>query len=92
MIIRISEEGQYEVPSSLLDELNIIDNKIVDLVAKEKEEEYTTELSKLIELIRSSGKKLDDSEIKESDVIVPPDDLTLQEAREIFTGDGLIED
>jgi len=92
MIIRIAEEGQYEVPGSLLDELNIIDNKIVDLVAREKEEEYTTELSKLIEMIRSNGKKLDDSELKESDIIVPPDDLTLKEAREIFTGDGLIED
>jgi predicted Mrr-cat superfamily restriction endonuclease len=92
MIIRIAEEGQYEVPGSLLDELNIIDNKIVDLVAREKEEEYTTELSKLIHMIRSNGKKLDDSELKESDIIVPPDDLTLKEAREIFTGDGLIED
>ncbi|QLC49342.1 hypothetical protein HWN40_03220 [Methanolobus zinderi] len=92
MIIRIAEEGQYEVPGSLLDELNIIDNRIVDLVAKEKEEEYTTELSKLIGMIRSNGKKLDDSELKESDIIVPPDDLTLKEAREIFTGDGLIED
>ncbi len=92
MIIRIAEEGQYEVPGTLLDELNIIDNKIVDLVAREKEEEYTTELSKLIHMIRSNGKKLDDSELKESDIIVPPDDLTLKEAREIFTGDGLIED
>ncbi len=43
-------------------------------------------------MIRSNGKKLDDSELKESDIIVPPDDLTLKEAREIFTGDGLIED
>lgn len=92
MIIRISEDGQYKVPAGLLDELNVIDNKIVDLVAREKEEEYRTELSKLISMIRSKGQKLDDSDIQESDIIVPPEDLTLKEAREIFTGEGIFED
>ncbi|MDW7732259.1 MAG: hypothetical protein SCH66_07505 [Methanolobus sp.] len=92
MIIRISEEGQYEVPSSLLDELNVIDNRIVDLVAEEKEEEYRTQLCKLVEIVRTHGKKLNDGELKESDIILPPEDLTLNEAREIFTGEGIFED
>lgn len=92
MIVRISEEGQYQVPSALFDELNAIDNRIVELVAKGKEEEYRAELSNLLKCIRSNGKKLDDNEIKESDVIVPPEDLSLEEARQIFTGDGLLED
>ncbi|TGC08519.1 PspA-associated protein PspAA [Methanolobus halotolerans] len=92
MIIRISEEGQYEVPSSLLDDLNTIDNKIVELVAMEKEGEYKAELSKLIKTIKIHGKKLDDSDIQESDIIVPPEDLTMIEARKIFIGDGLLED
>ncbi|MBN2109856.1 MAG: hypothetical protein JW705_02050 [Methanosarcinaceae archaeon] len=91
MIIRISEEGQYEVPGNLLDDLNVIDNRIVDLVAGEKEEEYRTELSKLIGMVRSKGKKLDDSEIRESDIILPPEDLTLNEARDIFKGEGIFE-
>lgn len=91
MIIRISEEGQYQVPSSLFDELNAIDNRIVELVAEGKEEEYRAELSKLLSCIRSNGKKLDDSDLKESDVIVPPADLSLKEARQIFAGDGLLE-
>ncbi|WP_406658058.1 hypothetical protein V7O62_05775 [Methanolobus sp. ZRKC2] len=92
MIIRVSEDGQYEVPSSLLDELNVIDNRIVDLVAEEKKDEYRTELSKLIGMVRSNGRKLDDDEIRESDIILPPEDLTLNEAREIFTGEGIFED
>ena len=92
MIIRVSEDGQYEVPSSLLDELNVVDNRIVDLVAEEKEEEYRTELTKLIGMVRSKGRKLDDDEIRESDIILPPEDLTLSEAREIFTGEGIFED
>ncbi|WP_445474711.1 PspA-associated protein PspAA [Methanococcoides methylutens] len=92
MIIRIMGEGQYEVPGSLFDELNIIDNRIVDLVGKENEADYRTELLRLIHVIKSNGKQLDDASIVESNIIVPPEDLSLQEAKEIFTGSGLLED
>jgi predicted Mrr-cat superfamily restriction endonuclease len=92
MIIRIVGEGQYEVPSALFDELNAIDNKIVDLVSQDNKEEYNNELSKLISMIKSSGKQLDDADIVESDIIVPPGDLTFEEAKDIFTGVGIFED
>ncbi|WP_292469002.1 hypothetical protein [Methanolobus sp.] len=92
MIIRIVGEGQYEVPSALFDELNAIDNKIVDLVSQDNKEEYNNELSKLISMIKSSGKQLDDVDIVESDIIVPPGDLTFEEAKDIFTGVGIFED
>ncbi|WP_342304978.1 hypothetical protein [Methanolobus sp. ZRKC5] len=92
MIIRIVSEGQYEVPSSLFDELNVIDNEIVELVSKGNEEEYGVKLSKLIDMIKTNGKQLDDSDIVESNIIVPPGDLTFEEAKEIFTGVGVFED
>ena len=92
MIIRIMGEGQYKVSSSLLDELNEIDNRIVDYVAKENESDFKQDLGKLIAMIKENGKPLEDAEIVESDLIVPPGDLTLEEAAEIFSGDGLIED
>ena len=92
MIVRIMEEGQFRIPSSLLDELNVIDNRIVDYVAKENKSDFKKELGKLIAMIKEIGKPLDDAEIMESDLIVPPADLTLQEAADIFSGDGLIED
>jgi RNAse (barnase) inhibitor barstar len=92
MIIRIVGEGQYEVPGALFDELNAIDNKIVDLVSQDNKEEYNNELSKLISMIKSSGKQLDDVDIVESDIIVPPGDLTFEEAKDIFTGVGIFED
>jgi PspA-Associated protein len=92
MIVRIMEEGQFRIPSSLLDELNVIDNRIVDYVAKENESDFKKELDKLIAMIKENGKPLDDAEIVESDLIVPPGDLTLKEATGIFKGEGLIED
>ncbi|MDY0386352.1 MAG: hypothetical protein RBT65_04320 [Methanolobus sp.] len=92
MIIRIVSEGQYEVPSSFFDELNAIDNSIVELVSQENENDYRKELSKLIDMIKTNGKQLDDSDIVESNVIVPPSDLTFEEAKDIFTGVGVFED
>ncbi|MEA2046031.1 MAG: hypothetical protein U9N48_05875 [Euryarchaeota archaeon] len=92
MIIRIMGEGQYRVPSSVLDELNVIDNRIVDLVAKEDEGGYKNELARLISAVKEKGTPLDPEEIVESDLIVPPGDLTLEEAEKIFGGSGLIED
>lgn len=92
MIIRIMGEGQYRVPSSILDELNVIDNRIVDLVAKEDEGGYKNELARLISAVKEKGSPLDPEEIVESDLIVPPGDLTLEEAEKIFGGSGLIED
>ena len=92
MIVRIMGEGQYKVSSSLLDELNIIDNRIVDYVGKENEGGFRSELGKLVAAVKENGKPLDDAEIVESDLIIPPEDMTLEEATEIFSGDGLIED
>jgi len=92
MIVRIMGEGQYEVDSCLLDQLNIIDNRIVDHVSQGKQKEFREELDKLISTVEKKGKQLDFKEIITSDVIIPPKDLTLEEAKGIFTGYGLIKD
>jgi predicted RecB family nuclease len=92
MIVRIMGEGQYKLSSSMLDELNIIDNRIVEYVAAENEKEFTQELIKLINVVKEKGEPLDVYHIIESDIIVPPEDLTMEEAREVFCGCGLIED
>jgi len=42
--------------------------------------------------VRKNGKKIPDEIIKPSDLIIPPADLTLEEAKKIFKGDGLIKD
>jgi hypothetical protein len=92
MIIRIMGEGQFKVPAALYDELNEIDNRIVSLVAAGKAEEFKKELLNLITAIRENGEPLNTEEILESDIIVPPEDMSLEEARDVFTGDGIFED
>jgi len=92
MIIRVVTEGQYEVSDSLLDELNELDNEIVGLIESGDETRFRDVLRNFISLIRENGKPLDADVIVESDLIVPPEDLTISEAMKIFNGEGLIPD
>jgi hypothetical protein len=89
MIIRIMGEGQYNVKSSNFDKLNRIDNKIVEYVQKGDEKGYKKGLADLIGMIHREGVMVDNEELIESDVIVPPADMTLEEARQVFRGTGI---
>ncbi len=90
MIVRLMGEGQYEIDKKHIDEINNIDNNLVKIVNKGDEKGFKAEFRKLTENVHRYGKKLPDDVLKPSDIIIPPADLTLEEAREIFKGDGLI--
>ena len=46
----------------------------------------------LIEHIHATGERLADDELEPSDLMLPPPDITLEEARKEFSGEGLIPD
>jgi hypothetical protein len=46
----------------------------------------------MLELVSRDGNAIPDDELAESDVIMPPRDISFEEARGEFTGDGLIPD
>jgi hypothetical protein len=92
VIIRISGEGQFNVPDDLYDELNRLDNDTVGAVESDDETTFTLAFAKLIEFVRTRGTPLGDDELHESKVILPPADLTLAEAEIEFTGEGLLPD
>jgi hypothetical protein len=92
VIIRIMGEGQYRAPEALCEELNQIDNRIVQLVTEGKVEEYKNELSRLISQIKEKGEAVKHEEILNSDIIVPPEDLSFKEAKDIFKGTGIFAD
>ena len=92
MIVRISTEGQYRLPDEFADRLNDLDNDVVAAVEAGDEERFREVFAQLLELVRSDGSPLAEDELEESDVILPPPDLTFDEAGHQFTGDGLIPD
>jgi hypothetical protein len=92
MIIRIMGDGQYQASEALCDELNEIDNRIVGMVEEGKAEEFRKELAKLISEIKEKAEAIDAKEIVESNIIVPPEDLSFEEAKAVFRGSGIFAD
>jgi hypothetical protein len=92
MIVRISGEGQYELPDEDADRLNELDNRAVAAVEQGDEETFGELWEEMLELVSTDGTLLDDDELVESDVILPPRDVSFAEAAAEFTGEGLIPD
>ncbi len=90
MIVRILGEGQFNVPGAVIDDLNDIDNRLVEAVESEDEENFNLLLKEMLDLVRSKGAEVPVEELVESDLILPESDLTLEEAEHIFIGDGLL--
>ena len=90
MIVRILTEGQYNIPGSYIGELNEIDNRLVAAVAEENQEEFHHLLKKMLDLVREKGTPVPADELVKSDLVLPEPDLTLQEAEELFVGEGLL--
>jgi hypothetical protein len=92
VIVRVSNDGQYQFPDDLVDELNRLDNETVGAVQSGDEGRFASTYGDLVDLVRSRGTRLGDDELHESELILPPADLTLAEAEHEFTGEGLLPD
>jgi hypothetical protein len=92
MIVRISGEGQFRVPDGDAPRLNELDNRAVSAVEQGDETGFRELWTQMLEIVANDGEPVPDDELVESEVILPPRDITLEEARAEFTGDGLIPD
>jgi hypothetical protein len=90
VIVRISTEGQYELEDGDVAQLNELDNEAVAACEAGDEARFRSTYAKLLELVRSSGTALADDDLRGSDLILPPPDVTLEEASREFSGEGLI--
>ena len=90
MIVRISTEGQYELSDADAEALNELDNDAVLACESGDATAFHETFSRMLELVRTRGKTLDDDSLSGSDIILPPPDVSLEEARQEFQGDGLI--
>jgi PspAA-like protein len=91
-IVRIMGEGQFVVDDKTLNRLNKIDNSLVQLVSNDMLDntEFKKRLVELVDIVEQSGKRLDPKRIIPSDIILPSVDLSIDEAKKLFKGDGVI--
>jgi hypothetical protein len=92
MIVRISGEDQYDLPDTDGERLTELEQAVVALVEGGREDGFSTAYGELLDFVRSHGKRVSDEQIETSDQILPPADLSFEEAGREFTGEGLIPD
>jgi hypothetical protein len=90
VIVRIATEGQYELGSDDEDALNKLDNQAVAACEAMDEQQFHAAFLELLEFVRTHGEAVPEEELAPSDVILPPPDTSIEEARAEFTGEGLI--
>jgi PspA-Associated protein len=90
MIVRIATEGQYDVPDDATAELNALDNQAVSACEAGDDAAFRDVFDKLVAYVRGHGTEVGEDELVASDSILPPPDVSLEEARKEFQGEGLI--
>jgi hypothetical protein len=92
MIVRISGEDQYRLADEKTAELNELDNAVVSACEGGDERGYADTFAALLDYVRKNGERVADDELAGSDLILPPADLSFEEAGKAFNGEGLIPD
>jgi acetyl-CoA carboxylase carboxyltransferase component len=85
-------DGQFRVGDDVVAALNELDEQAAQAVEAGDEENVHRLLGLMAKTVRERGERLADDDLSPSDLIIPPDDLSLEEAKELFSGDGLIPD
>jgi hypothetical protein len=91
MIVRISGEDQYRLADGD-GEVSELDDAVVKAVEAGDSAGYESSYRTLLDYVRSHGERMGEDELEPSDLILPPSDLSFAEAKEEFTGEGLIPD
>ena len=92
MIVRIMAEGQYRVDDETARKLNDLDEQVSSAVDGGDEAKIRGLLQQLAQAVREGGERLADADLSASEAIVPPEDLSVDELRELLEGEGLIPD
>ncbi|MFD9006407.1 hypothetical protein ACFV0T_36615 [Streptomyces sp. NPDC059582] len=90
MIVRIMGEGQVRLAESHLTELNTLDDELLAEVEKGDGPGFRRTLQALLTRVRELGEPLADDSLEPSELILPAEDATLQEVRDLLSDDGLI--
>ncbi|HWE81987.1 MAG TPA: hypothetical protein VG265_10075 [Gaiellaceae bacterium] len=92
MIVRVMGEGQWQVDDSLTGRLNELDAATARAVEAGDQTALHASLEALAAAVRDNGERLADDYLGASDAVIPPADLSLEEAKELLHGEGLVPD
>ena len=92
MIVRILNEGQWQLSDEAVRGLNSFDDAVEHAVASGDQDQLTKALHALLDRIRTTGIRVPDEELEDSDLILPAADSTLEEVQQLLSEseEGLI--
>ena len=90
MIVRILGEGQYDVPESAVEGLNVCDEAVVAAIDAGDEAGFAAALGELLKGVHAAGTPTPLDSLVPSDLVLPGSDATLEEVRELLGEEGLI--
>jgi hypothetical protein len=92
VIVRILGEGQWEVDEATVRDLNALDEAVDRAVSADNQAELSAALSRLLAEVRARGTQIPDSDLRDSDLILPDADSTVGDVRSLLnpSGEGLI--
>jgi hypothetical protein len=92
VIVRISNEAQYRLDDGHHGRLDELDDAVVSAVRSGDADGFQAKFEQLLHFVRSEGEPLPDDDLEPSEFILPPADLSFEEAGQEFSGEGLIPD
>ena len=91
MIVRILEDGQYEVPASERAALDELDAKLSEAIEAGDEAGFSAALAVLLAKVRSSGTKLDAATLVPSELTVPHDSASVEDIANLLSSEEIVE-
>lgn len=92
MIVRLMGAGQYKLDDACLEHLNRHDAAATAAIDAGDQTRLETELKAMWGLVQREGTPLPDDSLDASDALVPPDDLSLEEAGRLLGDEGFVPD
>jgi hypothetical protein len=92
MIVRVFNEGQYEIEDGAIDRLKALDIETETALESGDEAAFRQSYDALLKVLREEGTELADDDLRGSDLMLPPADISLAEAKATFSDHGLIPD
>jgi hypothetical protein len=86
MIVRVLEDGQYDVPEPAVEELQRLDLELDRAIREEDEAAFAAALAAVIAAVRASSTKLGADTIVPSELTIPAAGSRLDEVRRLLAG------
>ena len=86
IVVRIQGEDQYALDSADRQQLDSLDQELVAAIRAGDEPAFKGTLTQAIAFVRERGRKLDAASLEASDLVLPAEDMSFEEATKILEG------